>query len=123
MKPICDVDAFGDVVLRACKWKCFVTSEDLSALKAITIIIGKNNVGKSSLLEIIEYCVNGIPNDEQTTMWSSDSEISVNYKSLNDYLAASLANSSTFRRSLDITKDDPDLNAFLEGFRDTHRDH
>ena len=39
-------------------YKCFNNSVELGALKPINIIIGKNNIGKSSILDIIEMMYN-----------------------------------------------------------------
>ena len=40
------------------QYKCFKTENVIENIKPINIVIGKNNIGKSSLLDIIEIMKN-----------------------------------------------------------------
>jgi hypothetical protein len=57
------MNPLADVSLKARNFKCFADPEQgFDAIKSINLVIGRNNSGKSSLLDLIEHAVLGTKN-------------------------------------------------------------
>jgi putative ATP-dependent endonuclease of the OLD family len=51
------INAFDMIGLKAENLKCFGTPQGFETIKPFSVIIGKNNVGKSTLIDMIQYAV------------------------------------------------------------------
>ena len=51
-------DPFDHLTLKAENLKCFREAQGFDTIKPFNVIIGRNNSGKSTLIDMIEYVVN-----------------------------------------------------------------
>jgi hypothetical protein len=84
-----------DLSIKIKNYKCFIEEAGFDFIRRINIIIGRNNVGKSSLLDIIQIVADGKYQFEQST-WRNGQRPQIIYKSkITDEVASRTFPSST----------------------------
>lgn len=77
-----------DLSLKAINLKCFRELQGFETIKPVNVIIGKNNVGKSSLLDLIDYAVSGQLVINPSVLTSGDPEILLSCRMDNAFMDA-----------------------------------